>query len=342
MWSYNVPMSELRKDPFTNRWVIISQERGARPSEVRTHETISLEHTYCPFCEGHEDKTPSEIMAIRDDSSQPNEPGWAVRVIPNKFPAMESGEDLKRYGVGMYDAMSGTGAHEVVVEHPHHILNLADFEPDRIEKVLAVFKSRINDLYKDLRFRFVMVFKNHGSTAGATISHAHSQIIALPIVPWTIKVELEAARAHYVRKERCLFCDVIKQEYMTRERIVADNDDFVAFTPFASRFPFEICIMPRKHFSQYNDTPDELFANLATLLKSVLMRLKSALNDPGYNILVQTAPNDASINNEYHWRLQIMPRLTKVAGFEWGTGFYINPTPPEEAATILREQNIAG
>ncbi len=340
-------MSELRKDPITNRWVIISQERSARPSELRTGESRHLENSFCPFCEGHEDKTTPEILALRAGGGNPNSPGWQVRVIPNKFPVLESAHDLKRYGIGLYDAMSGTGAHEVVIEHPQHVLNMADFEPDRIQEILKVIKGRLIDLYKDNRFRFVMVFKNYGVSAGASIAHAHSQIIALPIVPWNIKVELEAARTHFLRKERCLFCDVIKQEFMTRERMVAENSDYVSFTPFASRFPFEVTIAPKKHACRFSDMSDESFGHLAFILKDVLTRLKVTLNDPAYNIILHTAPNIVgrpgmadywtSIELDYHWHLQIMPRLTKVAGFEWGTGFYINPTPPEEAAEFLRD-----
>ncbi len=339
-------MSELRKDPFTNRWVIISQDRSARPSDFG-HEDFVQEHSYCPFCEGHEDRTPNEITAVRSADSKPNTPGWKVRVIPNKFPVLESSSELKRYGSGMYDAMTGTGAHEVVVEHPGHIANMADFEVAQVHEVFKVYKTRMLDLYKDQRFRFVLIFKNYGISAGASLSHAHSQVIALPVVPWNIKLELETARAHYQRKERCIYCDVIKQESLVRDRIVSENDDFIAFTPFASRFPFEVAVFPKKHSYRYTDCSDESLALLASMVKDVLTRLKVALNNPAYNIVLQTSPNIvsrpgntdywSSIEYDYHWHLLFMPRLTKVAGFEWGTGFYINPTSPEEAASFLRE-----
>ncbi|MDD5456908.1 MAG: DUF4931 domain-containing protein [Candidatus Margulisbacteria bacterium] len=339
-------MSELRKDPLTNRWVIISQERSARPSDTKM-EHSHLEHSFCPFCEGHEDKTPPEIMAIRKEGSKPNSPGWIVRVIPNKFPVMNSNQELKRYGIGMYDAMSGTGAHEVVVENNQHILNMADFDVDRIFTILQVIKTRMLDLYKDYRFRYALMFKNYGVSAGASLSHPHSQIIALPIVPQSVKVVLESAKAHYIHKERCIFCDVIKQELMTRERIVSENEKFLCYTPFASRFPFEMTIMPKEHNHKYCNENDDVLRFLAGMLKDVLLRLKIALNDPAYNIVLHSAPNTitrpghneywSSIEYDFHWHLEIMPRLTKVAGFEWGTGFYINHTPPEDAAEFLRD-----
>lgn len=339
-------MSELRKDPLTNRWVIISQKRSARPSDLRV-ENVHIEHSFCPFCEGHEDKTPPEIMAVRTEEAEANNAGWSVRVIPNKFPVMESGHELQRYGIGMYDAMSGTGAHEVIIEHPQHEMNLADFEPEQIHRVLKVIKVRITDLYKDERLRSAIAFKNYGRAAGASLSHSHSQIIALPVVPRNLKVELDAARAHYKHKERCIFCDVIKQELITRERIVSENDQYLSFAPFASRFPFELTVIPKEHSYSYIKTDDASLYNLGLMLKDVLTRLKVALNDPAYNIILHTAPNTtkrpgndsywSSIEHDYHWYLEIMPRLTKVAGFEWGTGFYINPTPPEEAASFLRD-----
>ena len=339
-------MSELRRDPLSGRWVIISQERSARPSDFKT-ETSIVEHSFCPFCEGHEDRTPQEITAFRDANSKPDTKGWKVRVIPNKFPVMENSKDVRRYGIGMYDAMSGTGAHEVVVEHPDHLSCMADFSVEHIQDILKIFKIRLIDLYQDNRLRYVLVFKNHGITAGASLSHSHSQIIAMPIVPQNIKVELEAARTHYLRKERCLFCDVIKQEFMARDRIVSENEHYMAFAPYASRFPFEVNITPKQHSFRFTDEGDESLMLLAKMLKDVLLRLKVALNDPAYNLILHTAPNLvarpgnndywSSIELDYHWYIEIMPRLTKVAGFEWGTGFYINPTPPEDAAGFLRE-----
>jgi UDPglucose--hexose-1-phosphate uridylyltransferase len=342
-------MPELRHDPIQKCWVIIATERGRRPDDFpREPEIPSV--GFCPFCEGNESKTPPEILAIRNNSSYPNTPGWQVRVVPNKFPALRIEGNLDRKGFGVHDRMNGIGAHEVIIETPKHNQTLADMSQDQIAKVIWVYRERIIDLMRDRRFKYVLVFKNHGAAAGASLSHSHSQIIATPVTPMTLAGELVTAKEHYHDKERCLFCDVIQQELESGERIVLANEHIVAMTPFASRFPFEILLAPRAHHHNFAEINDTMVYQVAGALKEVLLRIKACLNDPPFNFLIHTIPNTKAgvkrtsywdtLEFDFHWHIEIMPRLTGIAGFEWGTGFYINPTAPEEAAKYLREVEI--
>lgn len=338
-------MPELRHDPIQKRWVIIATERARRPSDFRV-ERDTLGDGKCPFCYGNEAMTPPEIRAVRDNSP-PNAPGWKVRVVPNKFPALRIEGDLERAAVGQYDRMNGIGAHEVIIETPQHDADLPDLPIGDIATVLAMYRERIVDLRNDSRFRYVLIFRNRGSAAGASLAHPHSQLIATPITPRTVAMELESARMHYMAKERCIFCDIIAQELQTHSRIVAADSDFVSWCPYASRFPFEVTVAPRRHSHDFALIDDSLLMKLARHLKEVLQRIKKSLDDPPYNYMLHTAPAYhakarrpgywTTIELDWHWHLEILPRLTKTAGFEWGTGFYINPTPPEDAARFLRE-----
>ncbi len=338
-------MPELRHDPIQGRWVIISTERSRRPDEFPRTETPTTGGA-CPFCEGNEGRTPPEIFAVRNGSG-PNQPGWKVRVVPNKFPALRIEGGLNRRGVGAYDQMNGIGAHEVIIESPDHFLSLADAPLGHIQNVIRTYRDRLADLMGDQRFKYGLIFKNHGSAAGASLSHPHTQLIATPVTPLTLVEELNAAKEHFRDKERCLFCDLIQQELEARKRIVAESDHFVALAPFASRFPFELFIAPKVHHHSFAETSDEMLRHFAAMLKEVLLRVKKCLNDPPFNFLIHTVPNVkvarkhsmdwTTIELDFHWHLEFMPRLTQVAGFEWGTGFYINPTSPEEAAQHLRE-----
>ena len=330
-------MPELRKDPIHGRWVIISTERGRRPSDFLTEEKKST-GGFCPLCEGNEDKTPPEIVAFRNNGTPPNRPGWSLRVVPNKFPALRIEGDLNREGDGIYDKMNGIGAHEVVVETPVHDKTLATLPVEAVERVLLAYRLRIIDLRHDLRFRYVIVFRNHGSAAGASLEHPHSQIIALPIVPRRVTEEIEGAKAYFTYKDRCAYCDIIRQELHSRSRIISENPAFVAIAPFASRFPFETWILPKVHSPSYEQMEPSHYQQASQILSAVLHKLYSVLHDPPYNYILHTSPFPEQDRQHYHWHFEIIPKLTKVAGFEWGTGFYINPTPPEEAAAYLREQ----
>ena len=333
-------MPELRKDPITGRWVIIATERRKRPNDFRL-ETPALDGArFCPFCEGHEQHTPREVLSYRH-AGGPNGPGWDVRVVPNKFPALQVEGDLNRQGEGLFDKMSGIGAHEVIIETPDHHASLAALPVGAIERILWAFRERVLDLRQDRRFRYILIFKNHGAAAGASLEHPHSQLIALPIVPLQVREEVEGARHHFAMKERCVYCDVVHQETESRTRVIAENADVVALAPYAPRFPFETWILPRRHGSNFEEAPRPEYDALARMLKEVLNRMNRALLTPPFNLVLHSAPfQEDSLRSVYHWHLEIMPKLTKVAGFEWGSGFYINPTSPEEAAQVLRDVPI--
>ncbi len=335
-------MPELRKDPIVGRWVIIAHERAKRPHDFKGEaqqtqtDTVGL----CPFCEGHEDKTPHEILAYRDRGTRPNGPGWRIRVVPNRFPALKVEGQLDKRGDGIYDMMAGIGAHEVIIESPKHQISMASLTDDNVREVLWVYRDRLVDLKRDTRLVHGMIFKNVGSAAGASLEHTHSQLIVTPIVPISVWEEMTGALEFFTYRGRCIYCDMIEQERSSRKRIVLDTAHFTAVCPFASRFPFETWILPKQHSSHYENIPKPGVDDLGTVLRQVLNKLEQSLDCPAYNYIIHTAPFNQQELPHYHWHIEIIPRLTKVAGFEWGSGFYINPVPPEDAAAFLREEEV--
>ena len=332
-------MPELRKDPVTGRWVIIATDRARRPSDF-SHEPVPPPGArFCPFCYGNEQKTPPEILAYRREGGS-NGPGWSVRVVPNKFPVLGIEGDLNRQGDGMFDRMNGIGAHEVIIETPDHNTNMAEMPEKQLEEVLYAYRDRILDLKRDFRFRYLVVFKNFGEAAGATLEHPHSQLIALPVIPKRVKEEVDGAKLYFDFKERCVYCDIMRQEETSGVRLVIETERFVAIEPYAPRFPFETWILPRRHESHFENSDPASLQNLAWVLRSTLRKMDRVLEHPAYNFILHSAPVQEAGMLSYHWHFEIIPKLTKVAGFEWGTGFYINPTPPEESAKFLREAGL--
>lgn len=332
-----VILSELRKDPITDRWVIISVERGKRPTDFG----MRISHKkggFCAFCSGNEHTTPPEIIAIRPDGSKPNTPGWSVRVVPNKFPALNIEMQLNRVGEGLFDKMGGVGAHEIIIESPEHKLTLSTMPLKSVEDVLWVFHNRISELKKDKRLKYVLIFKNEGDDAGASLEHTHTQLIALPIIPHLVQEELNNTQQYYNYKERCIFCDIIRQEIADGIRVISENESYISLAPFAPRSPFETWILPKNHESSF--APDGKFSLLAQILQQTLKQIDKTLNLPPYNMMLHIPPFENEVNEYYHWHIEIKPKLTKIAGFEWGSGFYINPTSPEEAAKFMRETKI--
>jgi UDPglucose--hexose-1-phosphate uridylyltransferase len=337
-------MPELRKDPIIGRWVIIATERAKRPDQFGSQSQDAPVEKPCPFCEGNESQTPPEIYAIRQRYS-PNKPGWEIRVVPSIAPFLRIEGELDRRGKGLYDMMNDIGAHEIVIETNQHIGNMADLSEEQITKVFTCYIDRIQDLEKDTRFKYVLVFKNYGWTAGAgRIKHSRSQLIATPVNPKRVKEELAGSRHYYEHPERCVFCDLIRQELEFKDRLILEIDGFIAIAPFASRFPFEVWILPKRHSPDFTSLEPELRYHLASIMKKILAKLKKGLNDPPYNYVFHSAPFRRqkigywkSIDADFHWHIEIIPRLTRVAGFEWGTGFYICPLPPENAAQFLKE-----
>ncbi len=338
-------MPEMRHDPIQKRWVVIATERGNRPSQFLRPKGNWREDTN-PFLEGNESMTPPEIYAVRKKGTKPDTPGWQVRVVPNKYPALKIEGNLDRAAMGQYDKMNGVGAHEVVIETSNPDEDITDLSLDDAILVTKTYRERLTDLMKDKRFRYVLIFRNHGTLAGASQPHPHTQIIATPVTPLTISIELQSAKDHYHAKERCLFCDIIAQELRENRRIIAQNDRFIALSPYASRFPFEICLLPKHHAHDFREISNDDLIDFTRLLQDTLRRIRIGLDDPPYNLMIHTAPNTGSdtprpsywntIKYDWHWHVEIIPRLTDVAGFEWGTGLFINPTSPEQATEFLR------
>ncbi len=323
-------MPELRRDPIVGRWVIIATERAHRPQQPKCPPEPSK--GLCPFCPGNEDKTPREVYSAGRPGG-----GWRVRVVPNRYPALMIEGELQREAEGIYDRMNGVGAHEVIVETPEHGRSLAELTDEDVTEVLFAYKARILDLRNDQRFRYILLFKNSGAAAGASLDHSHSQLIALPVTPRQVSEEIEGARRHFEHRERCIFCDIVGQERKDRSRLVYENDEFVAFAPWAPRSPFETWIVPKRHESNYEAEPKERLARCAQALRTTLHRIGVACGNPAYNFMVHSNPLRDPSSTSYPWHIEVMPALVQsVAGFEWGSGFHINPVPPEEAAEFLR------
>ncbi|MBU0729174.1 MAG: galactose-1-phosphate uridylyltransferase [Proteobacteria bacterium] len=332
-------MPELRKDPVIGRWIIISTERGKRPTDfiITKDET---KNGFCPLCPGNENTTPPEVLSYGQHGYMPNRPGWDLRVVPNKYPALIIEGDIGKQGDGLYDKMNGIGAHEVVIETPNHLESFTHIPPARMIKVFLAFRDRLVDLSHDPRFRYVMIFKNYGGAAGASLEHSHSQLIALPILPRMIVSELDGSHSYYSYKERCIFCDIIRQEVNQDVRVVCQNDYFICMTPWAPRSPFEMWVLPKEHSSSYVTQSDASFKALSEIFSESMLRLNKCIPNVPYNFVLHTAPLRSPPLEHFHWHFEIMPKLTMIAGFEWGSGFYINPVPPEEAAKYLKDAEI--
>jgi len=338
--------SEFRRDPLHNTWVVFAPERQRRPQDYQP--AILQSGTLDPFAEGNERLTPPEVYAIRKEKTKPNEPGWRVRVVPNRYPAMRIEGQLEATPAGLYDRLTGIGAHEVIIETPDGNLAIEDLSVPAIASIFASYRERIIDLDKDLRFQHIYIFKNVGPSAGASLVHAHSQLVALPLVPPFVEGKLVRAHDHYLLKQRSLFSDILHTERDDGSRLVAENDGYVLFCPFASRFPFELAIFPKRHHPEYISCTTDEFQDLAEILRFALQRLNAILEKPGYNFLLHMAPlhrpnteRFSSARYDYCWHLEIAPRFNSLAGFEIGLGAYINTVYPEDAARFLRGEERA-
>jgi UDPglucose--hexose-1-phosphate uridylyltransferase len=337
-------MPELRRNPITKEWVIIATERQRRPSDFSHARATGPERpsfdARCPFCPGNEEMTPPEVLAYRDTGGPPNSSGWWVRVVPNLYPALRIEGDLGRRGFGIYDYMNGIGAHEVIIETPLHNKCISQIGPHQALEVIWACRERYLDLMNDKRFKYVLVFRNHGPEAGTSLEHPHSQLVALPFVPMGIRLEIEGSKAYFQNHDRCIHCDAVSVELGYQKRVVAENDRFLAFEPYASKFPFETAVVPKTHNARFEHEDREGFAAFMAITQDVLSRLRVCLNDPPYNFTIHTSPFSGDQDDWYHWHLHILPRLTIAAGFEMGAGLYINVTAPEEAAEFLRAVDL--
>ncbi|MHB9094326.1 MAG: galactose-1-phosphate uridylyltransferase [Eubacteriales bacterium] len=328
-------MPEIRKDPVTGNCVIIATERSKRPHDfTRPYELKRSEN--CVFCYGNEDKTPPEVLAWRPQGGEPNSPGWTVRAFPNKFPAVTPDGDPVPFEAGISQVMAAVGAHEVVVDSPDHFGSLGRVSDEQAEQVLLALAERYKTLSQDSRVKYIQVFKNSGATAGASLEHTHWQIITVPVMPAAFLAEFAGVKQHQELNGTCIYCKIAADEIAGMERIVETTDEFVVCSPYASRFPFELWILPRKHEADFGCLNKSDLKSLGRLVRRTVRRLERAFNYPPYNLVVHTGPPEKGFDI-FHWHIEILPRLSITAGFEWGTGIFINPTSPEMAAVTLRE-----
>ena len=333
-------MSRIRQDPTTEEWVIIARERAKRPNgftRQRPKRELPDFSSSCPFCPGNESMTPDQTLLYqRQDGT-----GWQVRAFANKFPALTPGGRTTRdTQEGFFTEMEGVGVHEVIVETPLHNRSLALMEGDDISKLLNAYRERYNKLSQQPFAKLVVIFKNHGLAAGTSLEHSHSQLVVTPLVPRHIRLRHEVAMRYYDKNGRCLYSDLVKHELRSGKRIVMDTENFVAFHPFASQRPFETWILPKKQQASFGSVTDEDLENLAHILRINLIKLYLGLNDPDFNYVIDTAPVSDENELYYMWHMRIIPRLTEVAGFEIGSGIYINTTVPEETAQFMRDLDI--
>ena len=323
-------MPEFRKDPTVDRWVIIATERAKRP--IRPEGSDAAQ---CPFCAGNESLTPPEILVLRDEGNPSSFPNWAVRVVPNKYPALVPEGSTTQITDENYEVHNGIGAHEVIVESPHHVTDMALLGEKQFEAILRAYRHRIMELRIDRRFRYILIYKNQGIEAGATLEHVHSQLIAMPMIPKLVLEENNAAKNYYEANRRCVFCDAIGKETHGGERFVIENARYLVMCPFAPRFPYETWILPKKHSSFFEHNTQQDDDDLAGILRETLIRL-NRLGSPAFNYFIHSNPLDQEENNYYHWHMEIIPKLIQVGGFEWGSGSYINTVTPEQSARSLR------
>lgn len=324
---------ELRQDPTTRNWILIG----------KIEEKTGAKNKRCPFCRGNEDLSPDTIRAFHNEAGE-----WTVRVFPDSAPVFQIEGSLDKQAEGIFDKMNNIGAHEVVTETPVHEVTLSSLSKGEIMAILKMYGERIADLKKDKRFKYILIFKNQGRLTGSKINHLHSHIIATPVIPMRLEKELRWAREHYDMKGRCLFCDIIYQESKQKTRIVFENDDFISLCPFASRFPYEVWILPTIHNHSFENTVgnETVVNSLAAVLKVITSKIEKITSS--YHIVFHVSPNESSFRtisgdvgtlaDDFHWHIEILPRVEEMSRLQREEEFYINTMPPEEAAKILKEK----
>lgn len=333
-------MCQFRKDPLSDRWVVYAAGRDERPNEYEVNEA-RCKRTSCPFCAGHEQETPPHIAVYRSGKTavEANGRDWLVRVVPNKYPALRPDGDTAVLQNGLYAGSGAVGAQEVIIESPRHVASLSQLSDEEVTLLLHAYRDRMLALRQEGRYRYVLVFKNVGPRAGASLEHSHSQVVAMPMVPGEVAREVAAAEGLFQQHHACFFCQVIADELEHGQRLVTETRRFVVVCPYASRMPYEMWVLPRAHASHFEQEGNDELNELAGLLRQVIAKLERLLGPLAYNYFIHTAPFDTSAPRHYHWHVEIFPRLTTTAGFEWGAGCYINPVLPEQAAAILRSSS---
>jgi UDPglucose--hexose-1-phosphate uridylyltransferase len=331
-------MPELRQNFFTKEWVIIATERAKRPEELATHrpaQTVPAFVETCPFCPGNENKTPAEVLRIPAEGAE----SWAVRVVPNKFCALSSEIHPSRDLLHLRRRINGFGFHEVIIDSPDHAQCMPLLSDAHVANILRAYKQRYNALSCDHRVAHITLFKNHGPDAGASLQHPHSQLIATPVIPSQVRHRLFEALRHYDDVGECIYCHVVEREIADETRVVVKSEHFVAMEVFAASTPFSTHIFPLRHMASFGDITDIEVADLARVLRTLLVKIYVGLENPDLNFTVRSAPAEYAGARHFHWYVSVIPRLTRVAGFELGSGMFINTVLPEAAAEFLR--NVA-
>lgn len=331
-------MSEIRQNIITRDWVIVATERAKRPHEfakkIFPKNNLPPYKADCPFCLGNEHLATKEFLRIEGEKS------WDVRVISNKFPALSPDGDRLRWTIGINTSISGIGIHDVVVETPHHNSITALLSEVEIYHICLAFRMRYEEIAKDRRMETIVIFKNHGESAGSSLEHPHCQIAAIPVVPYSFRSRIQEVMRYFDDHGDCIFCRTALDEIADGTRIIAETVNFIAFIPYAALTPFHIWIFPREHTSSYEDATDSELKDLASIMKKVLSMLYYGLGNPDYNFTIRSAPMTEKRTKYYHWYMSIIPRITKQAGFEMGSGMYINTALSEESAEYLRNVEI--
>jgi UDPglucose--hexose-1-phosphate uridylyltransferase len=329
-------MSEVRFNLITGDWVVIATERAKRPEDFcrpKPKKDVPSFVATCPFCPGNEDKTPQETLAVTDSIGK-----WLVRAVPNKFSAFSPDTNVVRHKTDFKQSITGFGLHEVIIETPEHNMTTALLPVNHIEKILSVYKDRMIAFYEDSSIEHVIIFKNHGGGAGTSLEHAHSQIVGTPVFPGQVMTRLgEAIKYYYyVNFGECLFCSNIQGERNDGVRVIDENDSFIAYIPYGALSPFHLWIFPKRHRGCYVDITDTELSDLAAILKEILLKLCIGLDNPDYNYMIRSLSPRESGCKYFHWYVAIVPRVSQMAGFELGTGMYINTALPEVSAQFLR------
>ena len=335
-------INELRKDPLLGRWIaVLNHSKSPSEYALPLHDA---EDVSCVFCAGRESETPKEIMSVPKTAFGVRSGSWWTRVIPHFDPVFQVEGDLGRRGDGMYDRMNSIGASEIIIESPEHLARPEDIGLDQMARVIMTYRDRMADLERDQRLRYTLIYKNSGKEAGAFFSHPISYLASTPVIPKRVKEELDGAKQYFAYKERCIFCDIIREETRVGSRVIFETKSFLSFCPYASKFPFESWIIPKTHNCAFQDIKTEDIEDMALILSTVLKKLNSAFDGLSFNYFIHSVPNRIprkdhwhTLGEDFHWHLEIVPRLLRTTGFEWGSGFYILPTSPEDASKYLRE-----
>lgn len=330
-------MPELRQDLFKNSWVVIATDVELKPRDFpinRSGAQHAIANAFCPFCEGQEATTPPELASYRQEGTAADTPGWQVRTVPNKYSAFNPEGSFAPQMDGIFTRADGFGQHEVIVETPRHDVDFHELPEEHIELVFKMLRQRYNTLAEDKRMKYLQIYKNRGLFAGASLSHSHSQMVGLPMVPETCRI----MSRYYEENHACLMCKVLEEERAQGKRIVWESDYFTILCPYASRYSYETWIVPRRHTEHYGEITDQEISDLAVVVKRLLTVLMDKLENASYNIVFNTAPINVAYQPGHHWNMEITPRLIVTNGVEMGTGYHVNPVSPEIAARVIREK----